>query len=355
MRPRRRSHFAIAAVLALLAVAAPARAAPGTEIPFRTPHPGSQHILIEARLGDRGPFTLLLDTGYVAPFTVALSQDAAARAGARPAAGPPFISRAAIGGPVRFDRFSLSRLELGPVRLPNASVGVTGAVDLVARAFGIRLDGLVGHDFLASRVIMIDYACRRVDLRAAAPATPPTGDFTIGPVRPTIIATALVNGRGLYRLILDTGAGITILSPRVATEAGVETMQDISLAGAGGAETGARAGRAEIALGTAPGRRTRVAVSAFADRVAREVGAPVDGIAGTGLLANGRLVLDYPARRFWLQPPRSCTAQAAPAKRQRRVSPAWKGTRRLPAAGRLSGTAVSVRSSVTVPSFRGSP
>jgi predicted aspartyl protease len=309
--------FRCLAALALLAGPAAAQ-----EVRFRTPYPGSQHILIDGQLGGRGSFTLLLDTGYVAPFVVALSRDAAERAGARAVDGPPFISRAAVGGPVSFDRASLPRLALGPVRLANVSVGITGAIDVVARAFGTRIDGIIGHDFLVGRTIAIDYPCRSVDLGAVPPGAAPTAGFMIGPVRPVLLVEARINGRGPFRLVLDTGAGQTIIAPGVANEAGIVARGSMTLMGAGGPEGGARTGRAEIALGSARARGIGVVVAPLVDRIAREVGARVDGIAGTNLFADGRLVLDYPGRRMWLQPARPCRAPAQDAKRQARVSPA---------------------------------
>lgn len=300
-----RLHTCLAAI-ALLAGAAAARADPGTEIPFHTPTPESRHILLEASLGGRGPFTVLLDTGYVAPFTIALSARAAERAGAHPLRGAPFVSRAAVGGPVRFAPWSLSGLVLGPVRLGNVSAGVTDAVDRVNAALGGRLDGVVGHDFLAGRVIAIDYPCRTVDLAAAVPAAPPTAALSVAPRRPLLLLDARINGRGPYRLILDTGAGATILSPAAAASAAVETASPISLAGAGGDDNDARTGRAEVALGSTPPRRIGLAVAPMVERVAREAGAPIDGVAGTTLFAQGRVVIDYPRRRLWLLPARPC-------------------------------------------------
>jgi predicted aspartyl protease len=298
--------FARLAPLLLLLSPAAAPGSPATELPFTTPSPESRHILLQARLGGQGPFTLLLDTGYAAPFTVALSARAAARAGASPAPGAPYISRAAVGGPVRFEPYSLSGLTLGPIRLGRVSTGVTAAIDTVAAAFGAPLDGVVGHDFLAERVIAIDYICRRVDVEAQAPDTAPTATFTVAPIRPLMVVSARINGRGPYRLVVDTGAGTTILAPAAAASAAVATGPPTPLAGAGGRDDDARAGRAEIALGTAPPHPTGLAVAALVERVAREAGAPIDGIAGTQLFADGRLVIDYPGRRLWLLPSGPC-------------------------------------------------
>lgn len=293
--------------LALLAGPAVLHASPASEIPFTTP-PASQHILIEARLGGSDPFTLLLDTGYVAPFTIALSASAAARAGATPTRGPLFVSRAAVGRPVSFAPWSVSGLALGPLRLGAVSAGVTNAVDTVGTALGTRLDGVLGHDFLRSRVIAIDYVCRTVDLQAAPPDAPPTASFTIAPIRPLLLVTARINGRGPYRFIFDTGAGTTILSPGAAASASVTPGRPTHLSGAGGTEGSARIGNAEIALGAAPPRRIGLVIASLVDRVAREAGAAIDGVAGTQLFGQGRLVLDYPGRRLWLLPPGSCRA-----------------------------------------------
>jgi hypothetical protein len=229
-----------------------------------------------------------------------MSRRAALRAGASPGPGLPFVSRAAVGGPVRFDPWALTGLELGPVRRAAVTVGGTVAVDTFWSLLSEPIDGVIGHDFLAGRVIGIDYPCRRVDLAARVPDSPPTASLAVAPIRPLLLVTARVNGRGPFQLAFDTGAGTTLISPAVAREAGVATGDPLSLAGAGGSEAGARSDGAAIALGDAPARRSPVVVAALVERVAREAGARIDGIAGTPLFAGGRVVLDYPGRRLWL-------------------------------------------------------
>jgi predicted aspartyl protease len=295
------------AALALLAGVGPAaQAARNTEIPFRVPGPDAPYVLMEARLGGRGPFTLLLDTGNATPFIVALSPDAARRAGARGGHGAPFISNGSVGGPVRLDPWTVPQLSLGPVTLTDVSAGVTDAVDRAGRGLGIRLDGIIGHHFLANLVVAIDYACRRVDFAAAAPPAPPTASFTFAPRRPLLLVTGRVNGRGPWPFALDTGSGNTILSPAAARAAGIVTNGRTELAGAGGVERDGRTGRADVALGETPPRRINIVVSGLIAQTARVAGAPIEGIAGTQMFADGRLVIDYPGRRLWLLPPAPC-------------------------------------------------
>ena len=294
-----------ALVLLVGAGPAPAQADRAAGIAFRTPG-SAPYILLDAMLGGRGPFTLLLDTGNATPFTVALTPEAARLAGARPGSGAPYISHAAVGGPVRLDPWTVSRLSVGPVNLGNIPAGVSASVSRAGRGLGVRLDGILGHNFLVGRVVAIDYRCRRVDLEATAPRTPPTVRFTFAPLRPLLLVPARINGRGPYSLVLDTGSGNTILSTAIARAAAIETEGRTELAGAGGVERDGRTGRAEVALGDTRAHRINIVVSGLVDNTARVAGAPIDGIAGMQLFAGGRLVLDYAGRRMWLLPPAPC-------------------------------------------------
>src|SRR5205085_7620296 len=160
--------------------------------------------------------------------------DAARRAGAQAGRGAPFVSQGSVGGAVRLDPWTVPEMTVGPVTLTNVRAGVTGAVDVVNRGFGMHLDGILGHDFLAGRVVAIDYPCRRVDLAAAPPRTTPTAGFALAPLRPLLLVQARVNRRGPFRLVLDTGSGNTILSPAAARATGSATNGRPSLARAGG-------------------------------------------------------------------------------------------------------------------------
>lgn len=301
--------FRLTAAFALLAGVGPAaQAARNSDIPFTVPGPDAPYILVEARLGGRGPFILLLDTGNATPFIVALSPDAARRAGARPGNGAPFISNGAVGGSVRLDPWTVPQLTLGPVTLDNVSAGVSDSVDRVRRGLGIRLDGIIGHELLASHVVAIDYPCRRVDFAAALPRTPPTANFAFAPRRPLLLVSGRVNGRGPWAFALDTGSGNTIISPAAARAAGVITTGRTELAGAGGVERDGRTGRADVSLGGTTPRRINIVVSGLIEQTGRVAGAPIEGIAGTQMFADGRLVIDYPGRRLWLLPPAPCRA-----------------------------------------------
>lgn len=82
-----------------------------------------------------------------------------------------------------------------------------------------------------------------------------------------LLVTTWINSAGPFTFAVDTGAGITIISPRVAAEAAVPVQQGPgpSIAGLSGATVAARAGTVQtIALGDSQNRvpaRTEVIVS----------------------------------------------------------------------------------------------
>jgi predicted aspartyl protease len=258
-------------------------------------------------LGGRGPFTVLLDTGDAAPYAVVLSPRAAGLAGATPDNASPLVSRAVVGAQaVTLRPIRLATVEFGPIRLSNVSAATTEAIDTAGEAMGRRFDAVIGYRLLAGRVIAIDYPCRRVDFAATPPPIAAAAKITIAQRRPVSLVSARINGHGPFRLALDTAAADTILSPKTASAAGVRRVRRTVLAGAGGVEPDAWSGRAQVALGALAPRRTDVVVSALVNRVAKEAGAPIDGIAGTPLFAQVRLTLDYRQNRVWFQRPRVC-------------------------------------------------
>jgi predicted aspartyl protease len=297
--------------LLLLAAALPAFAAPASKnravIQFRTPAPGLPFILLDARVGG-ADLPLLLDTGDALPFELVLSPEAAARAGASPEPGPVFVSRAAIGGvPVSVKPARARPLEIGPVHLDAVSTGVSPAVDLASAALAVPVAGILGYDFLRGRLVAIDYACGRLDLAAEPPRGRPTAQFTITPRRPVALVPVTVNGRGPFRLALDTGARTTILGRAAADAAGLSGRGRFGLLGAGGGESATLLGPARLRVGAAPPVTTTLLASDALDRISDEAGARVDGILGANLFASGTLTIDYPGGRLWFSPsPKRC-------------------------------------------------
>lgn len=271
-------------------------------IPFDQPN-GIPFVVMEARIGDDLPARVLLDTGTAAPFQLVLSPAMAERAGAVAEPEEAVASSGAIGdAAVAFRPARLARFSLGPVSLRDVRAGISPAVDAVARQLGMPVDAIVGHHFVAGRTIAIDYVRHEVDFAAAPGPAAAATPFALAPGRPLTLVRVLINGRGPFTFVLDTGASITLLSPATAAAAGVAPGEVARLGGAGGAAMGgARIGRANLTLGGLSRDGQPVAVADVIGPVAAAAEAPLDGVLGADFFRSGRIILDYGGNRLWFE------------------------------------------------------
>lgn len=111
-----------------------------------------------------------------------------------------------------------------------------------------------------------------------------------------VYVEAKVNGKGPYTFIVDTG-GHTLLSPRVAREAGLEVVGAGVTAGAGEkTEATGFARFREIAMGSVRLTDQPAFITNIYDR--RIEGIPVDGMLGFEMFARFAVTIDYGARRM---------------------------------------------------------
>jgi predicted aspartyl protease len=115
----------------------------------------------------------------------------------------------------------------------------------------------------------------------------------IGGDNPLILIPATVNERGPYAFILDTGAGTSLVSQRLA--------RDLDLVSTGKREGAGAAGRVQVELATldalAIGGARRapmpIAITAEVERIGAAIGAPIDGDLGYDFLRDFRVTVDY--------------------------------------------------------------
>lgn len=272
-------------------------------IPFDMPN-NIPFVVIEARIGAGGqPARVLLDTGNGAPYDILISAGLAERAGAVAREDGELRARGAIGdAPVSIRPVSVANFSLGPIRLPQASAGVSTLLDSVSRQIGQPIDAIVGHRFVAGRTISIDYGRRQVDFSARAGRPGNAIAFTIAPSRPLTLVQVAINGRGPFLMALDTGASTTLLSPALAQAAGVTTNQTAQLGGAGGTTAGgARVGQAQIRFGGFTRDGQTVAVADVLGPIRQVAGAPIEGVLGADMFRSGRITIDYGSNRLWYE------------------------------------------------------
>jgi predicted aspartyl protease len=114
-----------------------------------------------------------------------------------------------------------------------------------------------------------------------------------GGAQPLILVPASVNGDGPHEFILDTGAGVSLLTPEFAERVGVTITETTEGMGAGG-KLAISLGVAEsMAIGQANASNVQVAITSELQRIGAVIGAKVDGNIGYSYLKNFRLTLDY--------------------------------------------------------------
>ena len=118
----------------------------------------------------------------------------------------------------------------------------------------------------------------------------------VGGENPLIIVPASVNDRGPYEFILDTGAGTSLLSPRVAEALGIAATGSREGSGAAGRVTVALASAESLAIGGARRAPMPLAITAEVDRIGTAIGHPIDGDIGYDFLKAFRVTIDYQKR-----------------------------------------------------------
>ena len=127
--------------------------------------------------------------------------------------------------------------------------------------------------------------------------------FTLAnPAKPLILIPVAVNGRGPYSFVLDTGASLTMLSPRLETELGLVAGIEANGVGAGGALR-VLLHTADISVAAQHLRDVEVAVGDLS-AVEKAVGTSLDGILGYNFLSRFAVTIDYEQQVVTFRPAR---------------------------------------------------
>jgi len=125
--------------------------------------------------------------------------------------------------------------------------------------------------------------------------------FQLSKRKPLLIVQGLVNGKGPFSFVVDTGASVTVLSPHVAKQAGLSLCRiDAKAISAGGRLDTAFGRLNSLRIGTVEVRNLRVAIMSLT-RVNRAAQLRLGGIIGHNLLRRFRVTIDYPSGHLFLQ------------------------------------------------------
>lgn len=122
-----------------------------TEIPIRLANPAKPLVLVDVHANGRGPFQFAIDTGT---STSAITPELAKQLEVQTS----LVGAGTTGGsPVDFSAGSLQSFQLGGAKIDNMGVVVADFFTMLNAAIGVKLDGIVGYNFLRNYKVVIDY------------------------------------------------------------------------------------------------------------------------------------------------------------------------------------------------------
>ena len=187
--------------LLIVAFASAPHAAVGERADGTPFEPGHGDIVLAVQLNGQGPFRFLLDTG---------STHTAVSAKTAEAIGAPVVARTTTGSAAGSREtlvVRVSSLHVGPVMVSSLLASV---IELAEIPGGSAIDGVIGHDALASLRYTIDFRQRRV-VWSPSNAMDARGSSLELQVSGGRFLIALPQRQSLLRLVPDSGAASLLL------------------------------------------------------------------------------------------------------------------------------------------------
>lgn len=119
------------------------------------------------------------------------------------------------------------------------------------------------------------------------------GFLLVGGLQPLILLPVSVNERGPYQFVLDTGAGLSLVTPELAEHLGVPVTDTKEGMGAAGRIT-VKIGQVEkLAVEEAAINDLQVAITSELEKIGKVIGTQIDGVLGYNFLCHFAIKIDY--------------------------------------------------------------
>ena len=275
----------------------------------------SGHPHLPVFVNGQGPFTFTLDTGAIA---TTISKSLAEKLSIRTYEGDRKIASGVGGGRVPVAFAKVDRLQIGTEVVENEEVLV---IDFDSAMGGFCFTpGVIGHSFLKNYVMSVNYPAKKMKLERAKGATSRRDknlswqEFQYVEDSHLISVPTHINGNGPFHLVVDTGSGGTVITPRIAQQLGFTEDQAVVAVqvasptnrgcadGCQGVGGKAQAYGVQIdSLTVGPVTQENTIAAVIDLKVVSPRGELIrDGIIGYPFMRNLEVVIDYPNRRFAL-------------------------------------------------------
>lgn len=253
-------------------------------------------------IDEKGPFTAIIDTGNgTIGFAIARSLAETLRL---PAA-ETVATDSTAGGVGKGARPDLAFVRVGQVRVAgqaqqDVTIGVTSAFDRLSTVVGAPMQGNIGYGWLKDWRIVLDWPGRRMRVEASDAVLPGGAVMTIAPKKPLVVTDVWINGRGPFPAVFDTGAGLNLIAPAIATQLNLEANQPVEVHGVAGVVPGRATTLDRLRIGGMDFDTVDVVETSAVEDISALAGTPVMAVFGRPLMEQSVLTIDYPGQRIRL-------------------------------------------------------
>ena len=207
----------------------------------------------------------------------------------------------------------LSYLYDATMHLPGLSVGGldfhVNDYDLLTRAYGLRVDGIVGYSFLSRYIIKLDHEKRMIHVYSPGSFKYPHGGYFLNPSIPNLpIIHVQFSDSNTHRqsFYFDTGAGLNfLLSEHYVSDSAVLSVKKKKPVPTQAEAVG---GKSEMYLTTVKNvyigkyRFKKVPTHIFKDEYDITNYPQLGGLVGNDLLRRFNVILNYPQQEIYIKP-----------------------------------------------------
>jgi len=241
-------------------------------------------ILVPAFVDESGPHEFLLDSGATRSM---LSQELASRLGIEQQSLDDAFG---AGGSRQLGFVTIKSLRVGPAAQEGLTLGIADDLAAIGDALNVRVDGLIGFDFINNFRMTIDYRQQIIvfysNLQNGGNHLPSSDAvrFELTPKEPLMLVATYINDRGPFQFVVDTAAGKSVIAQDLIERIGIAVQDRKAGMGFGGNFELARARLDSVRLSDIVVRSLPVITGPFLDAISSSVGAKVDGVIGNDFL-----------------------------------------------------------------------
>jgi predicted aspartyl protease len=193
------------------------------------------------------------------------------------------------GGSRQLGFVTIKSLRVGPAAQEGLTLGIADDLAAIGDALNVRVDGLIGFDFIKNFRMTIDYQQQIIVFYSNLQ----TGNhlsssdairFERTPKEPLMLVATYINDRGPFQFVVDTAAGKTVIAQDLIERIGIAVQDRKDGMGIGGNFKLARATLDSIRLSDIVVCSLPVITGPFLEAIGSSVGAKVDGVIGNDFL-----------------------------------------------------------------------